>query len=122
MTTVMIVDDSNALREIIAEMLRKSGMDVISAVDGVQALEKIEQVTQLDLVVLDIVMPNMNGYDLCRHIRKHPKTQNIPVVMCSSKSEEFDRYWGMKQGADAYISKPFHPEELLSTIKQLLRR
>jgi twitching motility two-component system response regulator PilH len=122
MTTVMIVDDSNALREIIAKMLRESGMDVISAEDGVQALEKIEQITQLDLVVLDIVMPNMNGYDLCRHIRKNPKTQNIPVVMCSSKSEEFDRYWGMKQGADAYISKPFRPEELLSTIKQLLRR
>jgi twitching motility two-component system response regulator PilH len=122
MTTVMIVDDSNALREIIAKMLRDSGIEVISAEDGVQALEKIEQLTQLDLVVLDIVMPNMNGYDLCRHIRKNPKTQNLPVVMCSSKSEEFDRYWGMKQGADAYISKPFRPEELLSTIKQLLRR
>jgi twitching motility two-component system response regulator PilH len=122
MTTVMIVDDSNALREIIAKMLRDSGIEVISAEDGVQALKKIEDETQLDLVVLDIVMPNMNGYDLCRHIRKNPKTQNLPVVMCSSKSEEFDRYWGMKQGADAYISKPFRPEELLSTIKQLLRR
>ncbi|CAC5343267.1 MULTISPECIES: response regulator [Planktothrix] len=122
MTTVMIVDDSNALREIIAKMLRDSGMEVISAEDGVQALEKIEQVTQLDLVVLDIVMPNMNGYELCRHIKKNPKTQNIPVVMCSSKSEDFDRIWGIRQGADAYISKPFRPEELLSTIKQLLPR
>ncbi|MCF3575700.1 response regulator [Planktothrix agardhii] len=122
MTTVMIVDDSNALREIIAKMLQDSGMEVISAEDGVQALEKIEQVTQLDLVVLDIVMPNMNGYELCRHIKKNPKTQNIPVVMCSSKSEDFDRIWGIRQGADAYISKPFRPEELLSTIKQLLPR
>ena len=122
MTTVMIVDDSNALREIIAKMLRDSGMEVISAEDGVQALEKIEQVTQLDLVVLDIVMPTMNGYELCRHIKKNPKTQNIPVVMCSSKSEDFDRIWGIRQGADAYISKPFRPEELLSTIKQLLPR
>ncbi|BBD52808.1 response regulator [Planktothrix agardhii] len=122
MTTVMIVDDSNALREIIANMLRDSGMEVISAEDGVQALEKIEQVTQLDLVVLDIVMPNMNGYELCRQIKKNPKTQNIPVVMCSSKSEDFDRIWGIRQGADAYISKPFRPEELLSTIKQLLPR
>ena len=122
MTTVMIVDDSNALREIIANMLRESGMEVISAEDGVQALEKIEQVTQLDLVVLDIVMPNMNGYELCRQIKKNPKTQNIPVVMCSSKSEDFDRIWGIRQGADAYISKPFRPEELLSTIKQLLPR
>ncbi|WRH68407.1 MAG: response regulator [Planktothrix sp. GU0601_MAG3] len=122
MTTVMIVDDSNALREIIAKMLRDSGMEVISAEDGVQALEKIEQVTQLDLVVLDIVMPNMNGYELCRHIKKNPKTKNIPVVMCSSKSEDFDRIWGIRQGADAYISKPFRPEELLSTIKQLLPR
>jgi twitching motility two-component system response regulator PilH len=122
MTTVMIVDDSNALREIIAKMLRDSGMEVISAEDGVQALEKIEQVTQLDLVVLDIVMPNMNGYELCRQIKKNPKTQNIPVVMCSSKSEDFDRIWGIRQGADAYISKPFRPEELLSTIKQLLPR
>jgi Response regulators consisting of a CheY-like receiver domain and a winged-helix DNA-binding domain len=122
MTTVMIVDDSNALREIIANMLRDSGIEVISAEDGVQALEKIEQVTQLDLVVLDIVMPNMNGYELCRHIKKNPKTQNIPVVMCSSKSEDFDRIWGIRQGADAYISKPFRPEELLSTIKQLLPR
>ncbi|CAD0229772.1 response regulator transcription factor [Planktothrix agardhii] len=122
MTTVMIVDDSNALREIIAKMLQDSGMEVISAEDGVQALEKIEQVTQLDLVVLDIVMPNMNGYELCRQIKKNPKTQNIPVVMCSSKSEDFDRIWGIRQGADAYISKPFRPEELLSTIKQLLPR
>ncbi len=62
-----------------------------------------------------------DGYEVCRRLKSDPKTQNLPVVMCSSKSEEFDRYWGMKQGADAYIAKPFHPQELVGTIKQLLR-
>jgi twitching motility two-component system response regulator PilH len=63
----------------------------------------------------------MNGYELCRRLKSDPKTQNVPVVMCSSKGEEFDRYWGMKQGADAYIAKPFQSIELLGTVKQLLR-
>jgi twitching motility two-component system response regulator PilH len=63
----------------------------------------------------------MNGYEVCRKLKTDPKTQNVPVIMCSSKAEEFDRYWGMKQGADAYIVKPFQPKELVATIKQLLR-
>jgi twitching motility two-component system response regulator PilH len=63
----------------------------------------------------------MNGYDLCRWLKKTPKGQNIPVLMCSSKAEEFDRYWGIKQGADAYLAKPFHPSELIQTVKNLLR-
>ena len=74
-----------------------------------------------DLVVLDIVMPKMNGYEVCRKLKTDPKTQNVPVVMCSSKGEEFDRYWGMKQGADAYVVKPFQPKELVATVKQLLK-
>jgi twitching motility two-component system response regulator PilH len=74
-----------------------------------------------DLIVLDIVMPEMNGYDFCRRVKSDPKTKDLPVIMCSSKSEEFDHYWGLKQGADAYLNKPFEPSELLSTIKQLLK-
>ena len=65
-------------------------------------------------------MPKMNGYEVCRRIKSNITTQNLPVVMCSAKGEEFDRYWGMKQGADAYIAKPFQPTELVGTIKQLL--
>ncbi|MGA1473772.1 MAG: response regulator, partial [Prochlorothrix sp.] len=61
------------------------------------------------------------GYEVCRRLKSDPKTQSVPVVMCSSKGEEFDRYWGMKQGADAYIAKPFQPTELVGTVKQLLR-
>lgn len=120
MSTVLIVEDSIAQREMITDLLKSSGMTVTHAADGVEALEAILSEPP-DLVVLDIVMPRMNGYEVCRRLKSDPKTQNVPVVMCSSKGEEFDRYWGMKQGADAYIAKPFQPTELVGTVKQLLR-
>jgi twitching motility two-component system response regulator PilH len=104
----------------ITDLLKGSGLSVTVAGDGVEALEQI-QGHRPDLVVLDIVMPRMNGYEVCRRLKADPKTQDVPVVMCSSKGEEFDRYWGMKQGADAYIAKPFQPTELVGTVKQLLR-
>ena len=120
MIKVLIVEDSLTQRQIISELLKDSGLTVTVACDGMEALEHIQKHSP-DIVVMDIVMPRMNGYELCRRIKSDPKTQNVPVVMCSSKSEEFDRYWGMKQGADAYISKPFQAKELIGTIKQLLR-
>lgn len=120
MSRVLVVEDSVAQREMITDLLRGSGLDVTVASDGVEALE-LMQAKAPDLIVLDIVMPRMNGYEFCRRIKADPTTQNVPVVMCSSKGEEFDRYWGMKQGADAYIAKPFQPTELVGTVKQLLR-
>jgi len=120
MSTVLVVEDSPTQREIIIDLLKGNGITVMVASDGIEALQQI-QLGCPDLVVLDIVMPKMNGYEVCRRLKTDPKTQNLPVVMCSTKSEEFDRYWGMKQGADAYIVKPFQPKELLATVKQLLR-
>jgi twitching motility two-component system response regulator PilH len=120
MSTVLVVEDSPTQREMITDLLRGSGLSVSVATDGVEALEQIQS-QRPDLVVLDIVMPRMNGYEVCRRLKSDPKTQSVPVVMCSSKGEEFDRYWGMKQGADAYIAKPFQPTELVGTVKQLLR-
>lgn len=120
MSTVLVVEDSVTQREMITDLLKGSGLTVTVASDGVEALEKI-QGHRPDLVVLDIVMPRMNGYEVCRRLKADPKTQHLPIVMCSSKGEEFDRYWGMKQGADAYIAKPFQPTELVGTVKQLLR-
>jgi twitching motility two-component system response regulator PilH len=120
MSTVLVVEDSVTQRQMITELLKGSGLVVTVATDGMEALEHIEGQCP-DLVVLDIVMPRMNGYEVCRRLKSDPKTQNVPVVMCSSKGEEFDRYWGMKQGADAYIAKPFEPVELVGTVKQLLR-
>lgn len=120
MSTVLVVDDSPTQRELIIDALKSSGLTVMSVNDGMEALQQM-QTTCPDLVVLDIVMPKMNGYEVCRKLKTDPKTQNVPVVMCSSKGEEFDRYWGMKQGADAYIVKPFQTKELVATVKQLLR-
>ncbi len=120
MSTVLVVEDSVTQRQMITDLLKGSGLSVTVACDGVEALEQIQD-RRPDLVVLDIVMPRMNGYEVCRRLKADPITQNVPVVMCSSKGEEFDRYWGMKQGADAYIAKPFQPTELVGTVKQLLR-
>ena len=121
MKEILLVEDSQAQRELICDLLRNSGIKVTIATDGVEALEQIQKFNP-DLVVLDIVIPRMNGYELCRRLKSDPKTQNVPVIMCSSKGEVFDRYWGMKVGADAYIVKPFRPIEFIGTIKQMLRR
>jgi twitching motility two-component system response regulator PilH len=121
MSTVLVVEDSVTQREMIEDLLKGSGLTVKTAGDGVEALEQMQGYCP-DIVVMDIVMPRMNGYELCRRIKTDPKTERVPVVMCSSKGEEFDRYWGMKQGADAYIAKPFQPQELVGTVKQLLRK
>ena len=120
MSTVLVVEDSITQREMITDLLKGSGLLVAIATDGMEALEQIKTFRP-DIVVLDIVMPRMNGYEVCRRLKTDPTTQGVPVVMCSSKGEEFDRYWGMKQGADAYIVKPFQPKELVGTVKQLLR-
>ncbi len=121
MQKVLVVDDSITQRQLMSNALEDIGLTVLIATDGVEALEQIQS-TQPDIVVLDIVMPRMNGYEVCRKIKSNPATQNVPVVICSSKTEEFDRYWGMKQGADAYLTKPIQPQELLVTVRQLLDR
>ncbi|NJM28605.1 MAG: response regulator [Pseudanabaena sp. RU_4_16] len=121
MTTIMIVDDSAMIREMVCEHLKQQGLAVVEAFDGADAIEKVK-VSLPDLVVTDVVMPNKNGYELCRWLKNDPKAQSIPVIMCTTKSEEFDKYWGLKQGADAYVTKPYNPDELLNAIKQLLAK
>ncbi len=121
MATVLIVDDSATVRELVADHLIQNGFSVIEAIDGVHGVDLIQK-HPVDLVVTDIVMPNMNGYEFCRWMKNNPATKHIPVIMCTTKSEEFDRYWGMKQGADAYVVKPYRPPELLAVVRQLLSR
>lgn len=119
MSAVLVVDDSTMVRIILAECLESSGFEVIEAIDGIEAIEQI-QTHRPDLVITDIVMPRMNGYELCRWIKSDPRTKSIPVMMCTTKDEYFDRYWGLKQGADAYIAKPYRPLEMVNAVKHLL--
>lgn len=119
MTKVLIVDDSATIREMVAMHLTEMGFEVEEAFDGADGVEKLKS-SSFDLVITDVVMPNMNGYEFCRWVKNYPTTKTIPVLMCTTKSEEFDKYWGMKQGADAYIVKPFKREELVSAVKKLL--
>ena len=121
MSKVLVVDDNRTYLEMITNVLEGSGLEVTTAQDGQEALERIHG-HKPDLVVLDIVMPRMNGYEVCRELRTNPQTQDLLIVMCSTKDQEFDIHWASKQGADAYVTKPFQPQELVATIKQLLRR
>ena len=121
MITILLVDDSPTVRVMVSDLLRRKGIEVIEAADGIEAMEKM-QVQCPDLVITDIVMPKMNGYELCRWIKTQFQDRYIPVIMCTSKDQQFDHYWGIKQGADAYITKPFEPVDLIRAIKKLLVR
>jgi twitching motility two-component system response regulator PilH len=121
MSKVLVVDDSAMVREMVAVHLTDGGFQVVEAYDGADAIAKLGS-GQFDLVITDVVMPNMNGYELCRWVKNNPGTKNVPVLMCTTKSEEFDKYWGMKQGADAYLVKPYQPSELLDLVKKLLTK
>ncbi|MEE3718404.1 response regulator [Tumidithrix elongata RA019] len=118
---VLVVEDSPTQREAIASLLRSHGFEVISTSSGGEALQYLHEFYFTpDLIVLDVVMPYPNGYEVCRRVRQHKRTQAIPILLCSSQCSESSRYWGLKNGANAYVSKPFYPEEFLTVVRKLL--
>ena len=98
-------------------LLEKRGYHVTTAIDGVDALEKISTDRPL-VVVLDIVLPKLNGYEVLRHLKSSDITRGIKVILVSSKSQESDRFWGLRQGADDYIAKPYQDEALVAAVKR----
>ena len=119
MITILIVEDTPSERELMSHYLRESGYTVINAVSAQEALSKaIEQ--KPDVIITDVVMPGMSGFELCRSLKKHPVTEKVPIIICTSKNQEIDRLWGMKQGADAYLTKPFTREQLVRTVKAIV--
>lgn len=120
MSTVLVVEDSATEMEVITKCLQRGGLTVVAANNGDAAMTKIN-CHKPDLIVLDVVLPGRSGYELCRELKAEPQTSSIPVVICSTKGTDIDKFWGKKQGADAYLTKPVDQEELVRTVQQLIK-
>ena len=118
---VLIVDDEKDIAELIAYNLKKEGFVADSAPDGETALAKIKK-GNYDLVILDLMLPGLQGIELCRILRNEPATSSLPVIMLTAKGEEVDKVVGLEMGADDYITKPFSPRELVARVNAVLRR
>ena len=118
---VLVVDDEADIVELVSYNLKKEGFSVDSASEGETALLKLKK-NSYSLVVLDLMLPGLQGSELCRIIRKDPKTSSLPIIMLTAKGEEVDRILGLEIGADDYITKPFSPRELVARIRAVLRR
>ncbi|CAK8714134.1 hypothetical protein GCAAIG_03480 [Candidatus Electronema halotolerans] len=112
---ILIVDDSPTERSLLEKFLSKFGYQVIIATDGEAGVARALS-EQPDLIILDVVMPNMNGFEACRTIKSTPELAQIPVFLLTSKNGKSDEFWGKKQGADLYMTKPFDPDEMLKAV------
>ena len=115
---VLIVDDSKTELMFLSEMLKKAGFAVTTAENAEDAQRRLEQ-AKPDLILMDVVMPGQNGFQLTRAISRDPLYADVPIIMCTSKNQETDRVWGMRQGARGYITKPVDPAELQAKIDAL---
>ena len=115
---ILLVDDSKTELHVLSELLTKSGYAVRTAANGEEAMRRLQE-EKPDLILMDVVMPGQNGFQLTRAITRDPQFANVPVIMCTSKNQETDRVWGMRQGARDYVTKPVDANELLSKIKAL---
>jgi phosphate regulon transcriptional regulator PhoB len=121
MKNVLIVDDEPDLVELVSYNLKKEGFQVATAPDGGVALEKARK-KNYDLIILDLMLPGIQGIELCRILRNDPKTERVPIIMLTAKGDEADRVRGLETGADDYMAKPFSPRELIARVKAVLRR
>ncbi len=119
MPKIFVVDDSATERQIISGCLKASGLTVVTAESGEEALQRISS-EKPDVIILDVVLPGRSGFEICRELKSEDSTSKIPVIICSTKGTEMDKFWGMKQGADAYITKPIDQKELVNTVTKLL--
>jgi twitching motility two-component system response regulator PilH len=119
MARILIVDDSPSQLLGIKRIVEKLGHEAVTAEDGAAGVEAAKR-EMPDLILMDVVMPNLNGFQATRTISKDPDTAHIPIVLVTTKDQDTDKVWGMRQGAKAYVTKPIREEELVTTLKTLL--
>lgn len=116
---ILVVDDESRMRKIVSDFLERENFDVLEASDGYEALEIFQSNKNIDLIILDVMMPRINGWQVCKKIREDSK---IPIIMLTARSDEKDELTGFELGVDEYISKPFSPKILVARVNALLRR
>ncbi len=117
MKRILVVDDSPPVRSFIGYHLKQLGYEIIYAEDGLEVLVLLKK-EKVDLIFLDINLPKMNGYVLCRKIKTEEKTKNIPVILVSQRNTDWDKTWGEKAGADGYVTKPFNQMQIIEIINK----
>lgn len=117
--TILVVEDSPTDLALLEAALRDHGYTIVSVADGEEAIITATAAPP-SLVLLDVVLPKMNGFQVCRKLKTSPATESVPVVLVTSKAQESDRFWGLKQGADAYLTKPYDASELRETVARLI--
>jgi len=120
MSTVLVVEDSSTDMEIMTRYLQQIGWSVVRATSGEEAYIKLQS-EKPNLIILDVVLPGQSGFELCREIKTDPATNQIPVIICSTKNTDVDKLWGSMLGADAYLPKPVQKNELVKTIGELIK-
>lgn len=117
---ILAVDDEPHIRRLVQVNLERHGYEVVTASDGKDALEKVAS-EKPDLVVLDVMMPYMDGFEVLQTLRKNPETRDLPVIMLTAKAQDADVFRGWQSGADLYLTKPFNPMELISFVKRIFK-
>ncbi len=121
MPRILVAEDEKDIRELIAFTLRFAGFDVLLATNGAEAVE-VAEAERPDLVILDVRMPRMSGYEACRRLKENPQTASLPVVFLSAKGQDSEIQQGLASGAEEYILKPFAPDELIQQVRSILNR
>lgn len=115
---ILVVDDEKHIVRLVQVNLERAGYEVVTAYDGEEALQKVKQ-ERPDLIVLDVMMPKMDGFEVMKHLKADPETKEIPVIMLTAKAQDADVFRGWKAGVDCYLTKPFNPLELLTFVKRI---